>query len=106
MIWPEHWWSCPLHGVWCHWGALIRLQVVSNCSQRPSCPDMYTVAIFVLYSTYSGSFSVPVDGLTRLRLPTHPAHPQHPPRPPPIELIHDIGGVQKKESKNPAVLAK
>ena len=34
--------------------------------------------------------------------------PPHPPpaRPPPIELIHDIGGVQKKVSQNPAVLAK
>ena len=63
---------------------------------------MYTVAVFVLYSTHSGSFSQPVDGLTRLRLPTHP-HPTHPP---PIELIHDIGGVQKKVSQNPAVLAK
>ena len=81
------------------------IQVVSNCSQRPSCPGMYTVAVFVLYSTHSGSFSQPVDGSTRLRLPTHP---QHPPRPPPIELIHihDIGGVQKKVSQNPAVLAK
>ena len=72
---------------------------------------MCTVAVFVLYSTHSGSFSQPVDGLTRLRLPTHP---QRPPRPPParsptpysIELIHDIGGVQKKVSQNPAVLAR
>ena len=63
---------------------------------------MYTVAVFVLYSTHGGSFSQPVDGLTRLRLPTHPP-PAHPP---PIELIHDIGGVQKKVSQNPAVLAK
>ena len=61
---------------------------------------MCTVAVFVLYSTHSGSFSVPVDGLTRLRLPTHPQ------RPPTIELIHDIGGVQKKVSQNPAVLAR
>ena len=69
---------------------------------------MYTVAVFVLYSTHSGSSSVPVDGLTRLRLPTHPQHPPHPPpaRPPPIELIHDIGGVQKKVSQNPAALAR
>ena len=43
-----------------------------------------------------------MDGLARLRLPTHPL----PTRPPPIELIHDIGGVQKKVSQNPAVLAK
>ena len=79
-------------------GRTNKLQVVSNCSQRPSCPDMYTVAVFVLYSTLSGSFSVPVDGLTRLRLPTHPQHPPHlpPARSPSIELIHDIGGVQKK----------
>ena len=69
---------------------------------------MCIVAVFVLYSTHSGSFSVPVDGLTRLRLPTHPQRPPHPPpaRPPPIEFIHDIGGVQKKVSQNPAVLAK
>ena len=59
---------------------------------------MYTVAVFVLYSTHSGSSSVPVDGLTRLQLPTYPQHPPHPPPacPPPIELIHDIGGAQKK----------
>ena len=69
---------------------------------------MYTVAVFVLYLTHRGSFPVPVDGLARLRLPTHPQHPPHPPpaRPPPIELIHDIGGVQKKVSQNPAVLAR
>ena len=64
---------------------------------------MYTVAVFVLYSTHSGFSSVPVDGLTRLRLPTHPPPT---PTPPPIELIHDIGGVQKKVSQNPAVLAR
>ena len=64
--------------------------------QRPFCPDMYTVTVFVLYSTHSGSFSVPVDGLTRLRLLTRPQ------RPLPID---DIGGVQKKVSQNPAVLA-
>ena len=28
------------------------------------------------------------------------------PTPPPIELIHDIGGVQNKASQNPAVLAR
>ena len=69
---------------------------------------MCTVAVFVLYSTHSGSFSQPVDGLTRLRLPTHPQRPPHPPpaRPPSIELIHDIGGVQKKVSQNPAALAR
>ena len=65
---------------------------------------MCTVAVFVLYSTHSASFSQPVDGLTRLRLPTPPPPP--PARPPPIELIHDIGGVHKKVSQNPAVLAK
>ena len=63
---------------------------------------MYTVAVFALYSTHSGSSSVPVDGLTHLRLPTHPP----PVRPPPIELINDIGGVQKKVSQNSAVLAR
>ena len=62
---------------------------------------MYTVAVFVLYSTHSGSFLQPVDGLTRLQFPTHPPTPTHP-----IELIHDIGGVQKKVSQNPAVLAR
>ena len=69
---------------------------------------MYTVAVFALYSTHSGSSSVPVDGLTHLRLPTHPQHSPHPPpvRPPPIELINDIGGVQKKVSQNSAVLAR
>ena len=67
------------------------------------CPDMYTMAVFVLYSIHSSSFLVPVDGSTYLQLPTHPN--THPARPPPIELIHDIGGVQKKVSQNPAVLA-
>ena len=69
---------------------------------------MYTVAVLVLYWTHSGSLTVPVDGLTRLRLPTHPQHSPHPPpaRPPPIESIHDIGGVQKKVSQNPAVSAR
>ena len=72
---------------------------------------MYTVAVFVLYSTHSSSFSVPVDGLT-LRHPTHPHYPTPtaplppPTHPPPIELIHDIGGVQKKVSQNPVVLAR
>ena len=42
---------------------------------------------------------MPVDGLTLLGLPTHLQ------RPSPIELIHDIGGVQKKVSQNLAVLA-
>ena len=79
----------------------------SNCSQQLSCPDMYTVAVFVPYSTHSGSFSVPVDGLTHLQLPTHPHHPPPPPAcPPPVELIHDNGGVHKKVSQNPAVLAR
>ena len=48
---------------------------------------MFTVAVFVLHWGHGSSFSVPVDDLTRLWLPTHP---------PPIELIHDIGGVQKE----------
>ena len=63
---------------------------------------MYTVAVFVLYSTHSGSFPVLVDGLTHLPPPT----PTPPPsaHPPPVELIHDIGGVQEEVSQNPAVL--
>ena len=39
-----------------------------------SCPDMYTVAVFVLYRGLSDSFSLPVDGLTRLQLSTHPLY--------------------------------
>ena len=66
---------------------------------------MYTVAVFVLYSTHSGSFPVPVNGLTFPPTPTtRPPTPNT--RPPPIELIHDIGGVQKKVSQNPTVLAR
>ena len=42
-----------------------------------------------------------MDGLTLLQLPIHPQRPLTP-----IELIHDIGGVQKKVSQNPAVLAR
>ena len=61
---------------------------------------MYTVAVLVLYWTHGNSLTVLVDGLTRLRLPTPPTCP------PPIESIHDIGGVQKKVSQNPAVLAR
>ena len=64
---------------------------------------MYTVTSFMLYSTQrlfpcaSGWFS-----------PPSASHPPHPPpaRPPPIELTHDIGGVEKKGSQNPAVLAR
>ena len=63
---------------------------------------MYTVAVFVLYLTHSGSFSVPLDGLTCLQLPTHPP----PACPPPKELIHHVGEIQKKVSQNPAVLAR
>ena len=87
----------PLRSVWCHWGTLIRLHVVSSCSQQLSCPDMYTVAVFMLYSTHSGSFSQPVDGLTHLWLNNTqpmPLPPNHP-----IELIHDIGGGLKKASQ-------
>ena len=39
----------PLQRIRCHWGALIRLHVVSNCLQRPSWPDMYTVAVSVFH---------------------------------------------------------
>ena len=59
----------------------------------------------VLCKNHGRQCPVPVDGLTCLRLPTHPQHPP-PTHPPPIELIHDIGGVQKKVSQNPAVLAR
>ena len=64
-------------------------------------PDMYTVAVFCAllntqrpFFTASGWFN-----------PPSASHPPHPPPalPPPIELIHDIGGVQKKVSQNPAV---
>ena len=66
---------------------------------------MYTVAVFVLYST-----RLLGDGLTHLWLHTHPQHlpntyPTPPACPPPIELIHDIR-VQKEVSQNPAVLAR
>ena len=65
-----------------------------------------TLWLFLYFIEHTAAFSL--DGLTCLQLPTHPQHPPHPPptRPPPIELIHDIGGVQKKVSQNPAVLAR
>ena len=44
---PIH--DSPLWGIWCHWGALIRMHVVSSCCQRLSWPDKYTVAVFLLY---------------------------------------------------------
>ena len=54
-----------------------------------------------LFFTASGWFSLP----SASHPPQRPPHPP-PARPPLIELIHDIGGVQKKVSQNPAVLAK
>ena len=75
-------------------GTLIRLHVVSNCSQQPFCPDMYTVAACALLNTQwlfltacSGWFNPSLASHLPLPPPTHP---------PPIELIHDIGGVQKR----------
>ena len=47
---------------------------------------------------------MPVDGLLAFSFPLTPNI--HPTYPPPIELIYDIGGVQKKVSQNPAALAR
>ena len=72
------------------------------CQAAPSDHLVLTCTLW-LYLCFLNTqrLPVPVNGLTRLQLPIHP-----PPPPTPIELIHDIGGVQKKVSQNPAVLAR
>ena len=83
----------PWRSMWCHWGALIRLYVVSASCHRPSSPGRYTVVVFVFHWAQNGWFSVPRAPLARLRLPPTPTTTPHPPpaHPPPIELIPDIG---------------
>ena len=118
-------------GLWSHWMALIRMCVVSNCSQPLSRPILWIVAVCATYRTHSTAVRLLMVGLTRLRLPTHPRHPHHPcqpptptthpPPPPPshpptpatplppthplILAIRDITVTVKKVAQKPAVLA-
>ena len=83
--------------------ALIRMCVVSNCSQRLSRPVLWIVAVCATYWTHSTAVCLLMVGLTRLRLPTHPRHPL-PPTHPLIHTICDISRCEKVAQK-PAVLA-
>ena len=87
--------------------ALMRMCVVSNCSQRLSWPILWIVDVCVTYWTHSTSVCLLMVGLTRLQLPIHPHHPATP-LPPAHPLIHaicDITVAVKKVAQKPAVLA-
>ena len=75
------------HSRWC--------QTVLNDRLVLTCTLWLLLNTQRLFFTASGWFN-----------PPSASHPPPMPTPPPIELIHDIGGVQKKVSQNPAVLAK
>ena len=86
--------------------ALIRMCVVPNCSQRPSRPVLWIVAVCVTYWTHTTAVCLLMVALARLRLPTHPRHPPIPAIPHPlIRVICDITVTVKKVAQNPAVLA-
>ena len=76
----------PWQSIWCHWGTLIRLHVVLGSCQRPSWPGSYTVAVSVFYWAHNGCFSVPMNGLACLWLPTSPPSAFHLPPLPPSHL--------------------
>ena len=63
--------------------ALIRMCVVSNCSQRLSRPILWIVAVCATYWTHTTTaVCLLMVALACLRLPTHPRHPPtHPPTP-------------------------
>ena len=84
--------------------ALIRMCVVTNCSQRLSRPILWIVAVYVTYWTHSTVVCLLMVGLTHLRLPTHPRHPPIPSHPL-IHAICDITVAVKKVAQKPAVLA-
>ena len=105
--------------------ALIRMCVVSNCSQQLSRPVLWFVAVCATYWTHTTAVYVLMVALAPLRLPTHPLypHPLHPLHSPPsspptpftpplpshphplIRAICDITVAVKKVAQNPAVLA-
>ena len=95
--------SCigALRGLWGHWGALIRIGVVSNCWQCPSRPILWVVYISVTYWGDSITVCALMAGRTRLWLAHHP-HPP-PTHPPPIHDTRDITGAVKKLSQKPTV---
>ena len=82
-------------GLWSHWMALIRMCVVSNCSQLLSRPVLWIVAVCATYWTHTTAVCVLMVALTHLRLPTHPL----------IRAICDITVTVKKVAQNSAVLA-
>ena len=60
-----------------------------------------TLWLFLCFIEHTAALSC-ASGWFNLPLASHPPHIP----PTPIELIHDIGGVQKKVSQNLAVLAR
>ena len=89
--------------------ALIRMCVVSNCSQRLSRPVLWIVAVCATYWTHTTAVCLLMVALTHLWLPTHPP-PSHPPTPLPpthslIRVICYITVTVKKVAQNPVVLA-
>ena len=82
--------------MWCHTAPSDRL--VLTCTLWLFCALLNTQRLF---ACAGGWFNPPLAS----HPPPTPTQP-FPAHPPPIELIHDIGGVQKKVSQNPAVLAR
>ena len=75
--------------------ALIRICVVSNCSQQLSRPILWIVPVCATYWTHTTAVCVLMVALTHLQLPTHPL----------IRAIYDTTIVVKKVAQNPAELA-
>ena len=88
--------------------ALIRMCVVSNCSQQLSRPILWIVTVCATYWTHTTAVCVLMVTLTHLWLPTHSHHPPPPPTTPYHTLIRaicDITVTVKEVAQNPAVLA-
>ena len=90
-----------LLGLWGHWGALIRVGVVSNCWQCPSQSILWVVYISVIYWGDSTTLCILMAGIAHFRLATHPTTPpHHPPYCSPLTHdIHDITGAVKNYLK-------
>ena len=76
---------------------LIRMCVISNCSQQLSRPILWIVAVCATYWTHTTAVCLLMVALARLQLPTHPHHSL-------IRAICDITVAVKKVTQKPAVL--